>query len=55
MAGSIIDDPTPAVEEVSPVTAQDLSEMLFLVFEAVKDLQQEFADFRKEFSSVQKP
>lgn len=54
MAGSIVDDPTPVEPQdaATPVNAQDLAEMLFLVFEAVKDLQYEFKQFREEMAGV---
>lgn len=54
MSGSIVDDPTPApVEDATPVNAQDLADMLYMVFEAVKDLQEEFQRFRKDFGYEQ--
>lgn len=50
MSGSIVDDPTPApVEGAEPVTSQQLADMLFMVFEAVKDLEAQFQAFQKDF------
>ncbi len=44
MGGSIIDDPTPPASEVAEdaVTLEKLADMLYLVFEAVKDLEEAF-------------
>ena len=55
MSGSIVDDPTPAKAEddATPVNAQDLADMLFMVFEAVKDLEAEFQRFRRDFGYEQ--
>lgn len=54
MSGSIVDDPTPVPQDdATPVNAQDLADMLYMVFEAVKDLEAEFAKFRKDFGYEQ--
>lgn len=54
--GSIVDDPTPKVDDsATPVDAEQLADMLYLVFEAVKDLEASFVDLRKELLSDSRP
>lgn len=49
MGGSIVDDPTPQPEEkAAPVDAEQLADMLYLVFEAVKDLERSFNNLCKD-------
>lgn len=50
MSGSIVDDPTPAQDSAEDaVSLQQVADMLFLVFEAVKDLEAQFKQFQKDF------
>lgn len=49
MGGSIVDDPTPAVPAEEAVSLQQVADMLFLVFEAVKDLEAQFKSFQTDF------
>lgn len=49
MGGSIVDDPTPAEPAEEAVSLQQVADMLFLVFEAVKDLEASFIKFQKDF------
>ena len=50
MGGSIVDDPTPQAEDAAtPVNADQLADMLYMVFEAVKDLEAQFVKFQKDF------
>jgi hypothetical protein len=54
--GSIVDDPTPKVEDKpSEVNAEQLADMLYLVFEAVKDLEASFIELRKELTDEPRP
>ena len=49
MGGSIVDDPTPAEPAEEAVSLQQVADMLFLVFEAVKDLEAQFKSFQTDF------
>jgi hypothetical protein len=54
--GSIVDDPTPKQDEsATPVNAEQLADMLYLVFEAVKDLEASFVELRKELTDESRP
>lgn len=54
--GSIVDDPTPKVDDsATPVNAEQLADMLYLVFEAVKDLEASFTELRRELTDESRP
>lgn len=42
---SIVDEPAPPKDNVKSVSLETLSEMLFLVFSAVKDLEEKVDEF----------